>query len=350
MSKQRPTRGRKYAREQADLAASLKALPELNSFTFDGPWPVSGASDLLDNMYCADNGRYYETPIDWYGLARQFGYASWHQSALYFKRNVLAGCFIPHKLLSRQVFSAFALDWFVFGNGYLEMRKNRLGGSFGFRHSLAKYTRRGSDLDTYWFIQAGLQDHMFSTGSVCHVLSPDIHQEIYGMPEYFAGLLSANLAHSADKFRKLYYDNGSHAGCIVYVNSAMADQESLDKLKKTLTDTRRGGAFKNILLHAPNGGKDSVQILPFSQISAKDEFVGVKSSTRDDMLAAHRVPPQLMGAIPEGNGSFGDIEKAARVFAVNELTPCMEAMKHVNDWLGEEVMRFNPYALLEPTK
>jgi capsid portal protein len=39
------------------------------------------------------------------------------------------------------------------------------------------------------------------------------------------------------------------------------------------------------------GGKDSVQILPFSQISAKDEFVGVKSSTRDDMLAAHRVPP-----------------------------------------------------------
>jgi hypothetical protein len=25
----------------------------------------------------------------------------------------------------------------------------------------------------------------------------------------------------------------------------------------------------------------------------------------------------------------------------------MEAMKHVNDWLGEEVIRFNPYALLE---
>jgi capsid portal protein len=46
------------------------------------------------------------------------------------------------------------------------------------------------------------------------------------------------LADSADKFRKLYYDNGSHAGCIVYVNSAMANQESLDKLKKTLTDTR----------------------------------------------------------------------------------------------------------------
>jgi capsid portal protein len=138
-------------------------------------------------MYCANNGRYYETPISWYGLARQFGYASWHQSALFFKRNVLAGCFIPHKLLSRQAFSAFALDWFVFGNAYLEMRRNRLHGPMGFRNSLAKYTRRGSDLDTYWFIQSGLDDHQFETGSVCHVINPDIHQEIYGMPEYFAG-------------------------------------------------------------------------------------------------------------------------------------------------------------------
>lgn len=69
--------------------------------------------------------------------------------------------------------------------------------------------------------------------------------------------------------------------------------------------------------------------------------------TRDDILAAHRVPPQLMGAMPDGAGSFGDVEKAARVYAINELTPVMEAMKSVNDWLGEEVIRFNPYALLE---
>ncbi|HFO8158232.1 TPA: phage portal protein, partial [Escherichia coli] len=38
--------------------------------------------------------------------------------------------------------------------------------------------------------------------------------------------------------------------------------------------------------------------------------------------------------------------KAARVFFINELQPVMEAMKHVNEWLGVEVMRFNPYALL----
>ncbi|EGT1212243.1 phage portal protein, partial [Salmonella enterica] len=35
---------------------------------------------------------------------------------------------------------------------------------------------------------------------------------------------------------------------------------------------------------------------------------------------------------------------------INELNPAMEALKYINDWLGEEVVRFNPYALLEENK
>lgn len=332
---------------QPDVATTLKNEPGLSAFTFDGPYPVHDSYDLMDNVYCADNARYYETPIDWYGLARSFGSASWHQSALYFKRNELTGCFIPHPLLSRQAFSAFVLDWFVFGNGYLERRTNRLGGVLSLRHVPAKYTRRRSDLETYWFIRQWKDEHQFDTGSVCHVINPDIHQEIYGMPEYIGAMLSASLSHSANTFRKLYYDNGSHAGCIIYIGASQVDDKSMASVKKTLIEARGKGAFKNLLLHAPGGGEKGVQIIPFSQISAKDEFLNIKSVTRDDILAAHRVPPQLMGAMQEGNGSFGDVEKAARVFAINELMPVMEALKHVNDWLGMEVIRFNPYALLK---
>lgn len=334
-------------RYNRDFADALKSEPTLSAFSFDGPYPAR-EYDLLDNMYCADNGRYYETPINWYGLARTFEQSSWHQSALYFKRNALTGCFIPHRLLSRQTFSAFALDWFVFGNAYLERRKNRLGGDLTLRHCLAKYTRRGTDLDNYWFVPQWNDEFQFAPGSVCHSFNPDIHQEVYGMPEYVGALLSASLSHSADMFRKLYYDNGSHAGCIIYIGASQVDKESMDSVKTTLSQARGNGAFKNLLLHAPGGGEKGVQIIPFSQISAKDEFLNIKSATRGDILGAHRVPPQLMGAIPEGNGSFGDVEKAARVFAINELLPAMEAMKQVNEWLGEEVIRFKPYALLEP--
>jgi capsid portal protein len=40
-------------------------------------------------------------------------------------------------------------DYLVFGNAYLEKRTNRLGGILSLEPSLAKYTRRGIDLDTY---------------------------------------------------------------------------------------------------------------------------------------------------------------------------------------------------------
>ncbi|ELP9761376.1 phage portal protein, partial [Salmonella enterica] len=296
---------------------------------FDGPYSVSGF-DLLDNMYCADNGRWYETPVDFGGLARASRQTSWHQSALYFKRNALNGCFIPHRLLSRQAFSALALDWFVFGNAYVERRRNRLGGTLELRHALAKYTRRGTDFETYWYTEPGRDDYAFRRGEVCHIINPDINQEIYGMPEYIGALLSASLSRSADQFRKYYYDNGSHAGCIIHIGSSAVDRESMEALKKTLTESRGGGAFKNLLIQTTGGGKDGVQILPFQQITAKDEFMNIKASSRDDVLASHRVPPQLLGAMPGEKGSFGDIEKAARVFAINELNPAMEALKYIN--------------------
>lgn len=114
----------------SDIVESLKADPALTAFSFDGPYPVRDMADLLDNLYCLDNGRYYETPVDFYGLAKAPRQSAWHESALYFKRNVLTGCFIPHKLLNRQTFSAFALDWFTFGNAYLELPRNRLAARF----------------------------------------------------------------------------------------------------------------------------------------------------------------------------------------------------------------------------
>jgi len=61
------------------------------------------------------------------------------------------------------------------------------------------------------------------------------------------------------------------------------------------------------------------------------------------------VPPQLMGIIPTNTSGFGDSEKAARVFAANELEPLQERLLEMNDIVGKEVIRFRPYSLGEPT-
>lgn len=52
-----------------------------------------------------------------------------------------------------------------------------------------------------------------------------------------------------------------------------------------------------------------------------------------------------MGGKPENIGSMGDVEKVARVFVRNELTPLQERFKEINDWLQEDVIQFEKYSI-----
>lgn len=99
-------------------------------------------------------------------------------------------------------------------------------------------------------------------------------------------------------------------------------------------------------MYSPNGKKDGIQIIPLSEVAAKDEFLNIKNVSRDDMMAAHRVPPQMMGIMPSNVGGFGDVEKASNVFVRNELVPLQEQIKELNKWCNEEVINFRRYELV----
>lgn len=65
------------------------------------------------------------------------------------------------------------------------------------------------------------------------------------------------------------------------------------------------------------------------------------------MLAGLRIPPQLMGIVPQNACGFGSIRDAAQVYAGNELEPLQARLAQGNDWLGEEVIHFRPYELTQ---
>ena len=77
---------------------------------------------------------------------------------------------------------------------------------------------------------------------------------------------------------------------------------------------------------------------------AKDEFSGVKNISREDILAAHRTPPQLIGIVPQNTGGFGDHGKALDAFYQVEIVPIIRRMLRMNEWFGEEVLRFGNYS------
>lgn len=322
--------------EPASTPANVEA------FTFGDPTPVLDQRELSGYFHSAWNGRFYEPPLSFDGLARLFPSNPHHQSAIYVKANILTSCFRPTRLLNRQAFKRLALDFLVFGNAYPVLRRNRLGGPFDLSPAPARWTRRNRDGG---FLLLADGEERAIAGEVFHLLEPDINQEIYGLPTYTAAIQAVLLNEAATLFRRKYYVNGSHAGFILYMTDAAQNQEDVDKLRKALRESKGPGNFRNLFMYAPNGKEKGLQIIPISEVTARDEFFNLKNVSRDDVLTAHRVPPQLIGVIPANAGGFGDVEKAARVFAVNELSLLMETFRDINTWLGEEAVVFDPYAV-----
>lgn len=339
-----------FASAAPAAAGGTEAAPASNAgrveaFSFGDPEAVLDRRELLDYLECTVVGKWYEPPISLDGLAKSYRAAVHHASPIQVKRNILTSCYVPHPLLSRTDFSRYALEYIVFGNSYLEDVRARTGKTMKLKPSLARYTRRGVDLDQYFFVTGYKQEHEFERGSIFHLMEPDINQEVYGMPEYIPALNSTWLNESATLFRRRYYKNGSHAGFILYMTDPAQNPDDIETLKTALKNSKGPGNFRNLFMYAPSGKKDGIQLIPVAEVAAKDEFANIKNVTRDDQLAAHRVPPQLMCIIPDNVGGFGDSEKAATVFSANEITPLQNRLMELNDWLGEEVITFKPYEL-----
>ncbi|WP_438503318.1 hypothetical protein, partial [Bacillus licheniformis] len=76
---------------------------------------------------------------------------------------------------------------------------------------------------------------------------------------------------------------------------AAQNEEDIDALRTALKTAKGPGNFRNLFVYAPTGKKEGIQLIPVSEVAAKDEFGSIKNISRDDQLAGLRVYPQLMG-------------------------------------------------------
>lgn len=290
----------------------------------------------------AQAGNWYEPPISFVGLGETFAMSPHHQSAIILKKQMLESLFIETPYLSLDDFGAWAQDFMIFGNGWL-MESHAMSGRFLRAERLpAAWTRVGAVPGEAWYMAPGVMAAEYPrllAGESFLLKQPAPLQEIYGVPGYLGALQSGLLNEAATIFRRRYYKNGSHAGYIMYVSSTVA-QTDADAMRQAMRESKGRGNFRNMFVHAPNGAKDGVQIIPLSEAAAKDEFLSIKEITRDDVMAAHRVPPQLLGAVPKNGAVFGSISEAIWMMWVMEIQPIARKMLAVNQWAGAEVIRF----------
>ncbi len=315
----------------------------LTAFSFGDPEPVLERDALLAYIEAVPLADWYHPPVSQCGLARAFDMPGPHASCIRLKVNLLSKFFIPSRWLDRPTFRKYALDFLAIGNGYLEVRDNLAGRPMRLEHSLGRYMRRGIEPGRYFFVPEWKREHEFARDHVFHLLQEHPSQEIYGVPEFFPALQAGLLDEAATLFRRRYFKNGSHAGYVFYVNDTKIADKDIEGMRKALRDAKGPGNFRNLFIHSPGAGEKGVQIIPVGEAAAKDEFFNVKRVSRNEMLAAHRTPPQLVAIVPENNGGFGDALDARVLFMDNEIEPLMARLAEVNDWLGLEAVRFEDW-------
>ncbi|WP_201556293.1 phage portal protein [Psychrobacter sp. 72-O-c] len=314
---------------------------------FGEPEPVLDGRGMFEYGYCPMMQDYYEYPFDIDAVSKLYRATSHHTSALITKRNVLASLYKPHPKLSRQAFIKLVTNLLVFDNAYVQVVRNRLGGVLELRAKLARNTRKSIIGDGYHHVDFRQALIIEYNEQVIHISNPDIDQELYGIPDYLSSVNAITLNEAATLFRRKYYKNGAHAGYILHLSDPLSTPEDVDDLEQAVQESKGAGNFKNLFMYVPNGKPDGVKVIPLAEVAAKDEFANIKIASRDDTLAGHRVPPQLMGVVPNNAGGFGDAKKAAEVFYWHEILPLQNMLLDINEQVGETIITFNGYELVK---
>ena len=319
-----------------------KQQDEKFSFTFGEPEAVH-KERILDylGVFQECGGEFYIPPVSLSGLATMRKANGQHGSCILFRRNMAANAYVSGALRIAD-FRAAATDFLSFGNAYLEIIRNRLGIITGLQHVPALNMRVLTDRKGFRRLLPGGRFIDFSNNEMLQVKEYDEIQQIYGMPDWLGGLQSALLNEDATLFRRRYYVNGAHLGYILYTNDAKISPGTRHALEESFRQGKGVGNFKTSYIHIPNGGEKSIQIIPIGDISQKDEFQNIKNISATDILTAHRVPPVLMGIVPQGTTSLGDPEKVERVYNRTEVRALCQNFQDLNEHLPAKLhLKFN---------
>jgi len=339
------------ADENNPPAATLdKDSAGFSCFSFGDPESVlQNKSDFEDfeenDVFLYANDHYYEHPVSKKGLAKMRWANAHHATLGQFKANLLLKYMKPNKAVSYKTIMKLALDYVYMGECYPKRISNVFGDTLGIEHQqslkIHRKRRKKKHANDPRFVYAKSDSFIeFEKDELIQLSQYDCAQDIYGVPVYWGALGSILLNESATNFRRKFYNNGNHMGFLFVTTSTSLSKPDRKMLEKEIKKSKGVGNFRSMYLHMPDRGKtkveDLVKIIPVGEISTKDEFQRIKNITRDDIMSAHRVRPELAGMMPENNSGTGDLDKISRVNYENEVVPFQRVFLELNEWLDKK--------------
>lgn len=262
--------------------------------------------------------------VSWDTLLELYYVNPYHRRALQTKALLLSQIeetdleqFLPVGVSPKEFMYSFCLNLEIFGNGFVEEA------SAGARRMLYLLPTREARIDK----DRGIVQRTVSGQDLhlegYHLAYYSPSSRFYGEPDYLSVLAQILTEQKVHEYNQAFFDNGATPDLAIIFEGAEPSDEQLDAFRDFFATNYKGtlNAHKTLVLSAPGNPGDSdnpkVSIEPLNQI--KDmSFEKLKKMQREEIIAAHNIPPRMVGLINAGQLGGGS-ELISQLHAFNEL-------------------------------
>ena len=192
---------------------------------------------------------------------------------------------------------AFILNLEIFGNAFVEIAGKNL-------YILPSIEARVNE--NREIFQVKNKKSIALNAKHLYYYSPN--SRFYGEPDYLAAMLSILTNQKADSFNNAFFENSARADTAIIFENSEPDEMQLNAFKEFFGSNFKGAgnAHKTLVLTA-NGDNAKVRIEDLSKVS-DISFEKLKNLNRDEIIAAHGVPPRMVGVMTAGQlGGSGEV-------------------------------------------
>ncbi len=250
-----------------------------------------------------------------------------------------------------EVLGRVMIDLEAIGNAYIEIVRNALGQVVEIYHIPAHTVRKHSTKNGYVQIRlkmgvGGVSETVYfrrysdetdparsdrKVHEIIHLKEYFPASKYYGLPDFMAALGAITMDRSAVIFNNNYFENGGMFGLILWLKNAALNTTMKSALRSLLTNNFTGidNAHRMALVdELPENAELHVEKL-MEQV--KDmSFERLRKFNRDEILAAHLVPPKMVyvatpGQLGESNDSYNQM----KFFKLIEIDPAQARIERI---------------------
>lgn len=161
----------------------------------------------------------------------------------------------------------------------------------------------------------------------------------YGEPDYLATLLQISSTHKADRYNDKFFQSGARPDMAIIYENGEPNTEQINAFKEFFGSNFKGvdNAHKTLILHASDGIGDKDVKIRFEELGRVQDlsFKNLKEVNRDEIAAAHGVPPRLLGIIQSGQlGGGSELMSQLHMFNEIEIKPKIEIIEEFFGGMG----------------